>query len=170
MRYLTYIKPPERILEKLEEIAVKHSFNPPKNGFHITLWSFNVSEENEDKIIRELENIEFNQFLCVTGKTEILMYDNEKSLALKVYKPGKLQKLHENIVGIAKKYDENPEKLREMYNLIGGPRYNPHITLSTNHDETPLSIKETYGRFFHAKEYYLAKKKENEWTEITKIN
>jgi len=153
MKYLIFFKPDEmlsNLIKDQEQTTLRSA------GIKTTLCTFKISEAFEDNLMYDLFRIKFESF-----EVETIKFDQfaEDSLVLRLSTPSELERLHENILSVARKYDSN---LDETY---FGQNYNPHITFSNtskfNTDSTNL-----LNQSFRVDQYFLARRTNENWVEI----
>ncbi len=163
MRYLTCIKPAEELTEKLMK---NPNLRTPSSSVHCTLCGFNMWEKYESQLIDVLSYIKVKPFSISISRSDI--FDNNSYVLILNGDP-ELYQLHEKIVKEARAFDKNQHLFDDMAKRYSLNNYNPHITISKYF--VPTKSETDYaGLSMLISSYYLIKKKDGAWQEVSVFN
>ena len=157
MEYMAYFRPNRKLSDLIleqDQIILSHL------GLHTTLCNFYSESEQEENLVSDLSEINFNSF-----EIETMCFDEFDGgcLVLRLSRSNKLLQLHKNICSVIQEYDnahfsEIPEHIRD--------NYTPHLTISKSSSTFDRTSEELVDRKDFISEYILAKKLGNNWKEI----
>lgn len=167
MKYLVHIKPPKKIVDRIDQIRFFNQGSVKRvsiNVDHLTLMTLYSKErgtDNEEGIIRELERIVqepffISGFLVPTQKNVPYQKNPRLILTLNSNDKWRLRGLHKQIIKNLKKFINWKEvsklhpqyqdtEREEVYKEFGSPFYadfyTPHLTIGEVTDGKALSSK-----------------------------
>ncbi len=159
MKYLAYFQPSPELATLIQ---TQDCIIIPSSGLHTTLCTFHMEQNQESILISNLSKIPLSAFEVETQT--IALFDKE-SLVLKLTRPPELYQLHQDITEIVRTH-ATPE-FNQRYQTYFGPKYNPHITISKSYTDFNTSTPLLSGHTFRVENFYLAKKVEEKWIEIS---